>query len=133
MMRARAEKARRLLKVQRDLQRLEEARVAGLQRRRAELSALQEQILAALNAEEGPTGLLVAAFVRRLKSLGEEGARIAEELERRSLALRAQAGRTKYAERRSQAYEQEHAKAQARKELLELLERIVRPQDASLP
>jgi hypothetical protein len=133
MIEARLQKARRLLEVQRGLQRLEEARIAALQGRRAEIAALQVELLDALNADEGPQGLLVVAIVRRLKNLDEEAARLAEELEIRSAALREHAGRAKFAERRSRTYEQQHARALADKELLEVLERLIRPKDASLP
>lgn len=133
MIQARLQKARRLLEVQRGLQRLEEARVAALQSRRAELAALQEELLNALNTDDAPSGLLVDAIIRRLKNLGEEAAGLAEELERRSATLREHAGRAKCAERRSRTYEQQHARAVADKELLEAIERLIRPEDASLP
>jgi len=133
MIQARMQKARRLLEVQRGLQKLEEGRIAVLQSRRAELGALQEELLNALNADDEPSGLLVDVIVRRLKNLGEEAAHIAEELERRSAVLREHAGRVKCAERRSRTYEQQHARALADKELLEAIERIIRPEDASLP
>lgn len=128
MIEARMQKAQRLLKIQRDLQRLEEGKVAVLRGRQAELAALQEEILGALNDDHGLQGLYVNAIVRRLKSLSEESARVEEELESRSAALRAHAGRAKCAERRSRAYEQEHAKASARKELLDVIERCIKPE-----
>jgi hypothetical protein len=129
----RLRKARRLLDVQRGLQRLEEARIAALQGRKAELSALQEELLGALNAEGGPSGLLVDAIVRRLKHLDQEAAGLGEELKRRAAALQEQAGRAKFAERRSRDYEQQHARALADKELLEVIERLIGSEDASLP
>lgn len=127
------QKARRLLEVQRGLQRLEEAKIASLRSRQAELAALQEETIGALNTDDGPHERFVTALVRRLRSLSEEAVRISEELERRSIVLRAHAGRSKCAERRSRAYEQQHARARAQKELLEVIERITRPGDASLP
>jgi hypothetical protein len=133
MIEARMQKARRLLEVQKGLQRLEEAKIAGLRSRQAEVAVLQEELIGALNKDDGLQGLFVVAIVRRLKSLGEEATRLAEELERRSAVLRTHAGRAKWAERRSRVYEQELARARAQKELLELLERIIPPKDASLP
>ncbi len=133
MTKERLNKARRLLQVQTDLKRLEEARIAGLQSRKLEIETLQSELVGALNADEGPPALLIAAVVARLKKLGEETALIAQELEWRTQALREHTGRTKHAERRVRGYEQQHEKGQAQKELLDIIERAIRPDDASLP
>ena len=133
MMKARIRKAQRLLELQRGLQRLEEGKIAGLKSRQAELATLQEDLISALNTDDGPQGLLVVAIVRRLRSLGEETALLAEELERRYATLRTHTARAKYAERRSRTCEEQHAKAQAQKELLEVIERALRSENASLP
>jgi hypothetical protein len=130
---ARLAKARRLLDLNKDLQRLEEHRVAGLRNRQAELAALQEEIFNALSGDGGLQGLFTPMIVRRLKALGEESVRIADELERRSAALLAIAARTKHAERLSRTYEQEHSRAQAARELRDIIERVVRGDNASLP
>lgn len=133
MIETRMHKARRLLEVNRGLQRLEESRIAALQGRQAELASLQEELLGVLNKDEAAQDLMVNAVVRRLSSLNEEAASIAEELERRMLALQAHAGQAKCAERRFRAYEQEHEKSRAQKELLDVIERAIRAGDASLP
>jgi hypothetical protein len=133
MIRARIRKAQRLLELQRGLQRIEEAKIAGLRSRQAELVALQEDLVNALNADEGPQGLLVVAIVRRLKNLGEEAARLGEELERRYETLRGHASRAKVAERRSRTYEEQHARDRAKKELLDVIDQIIRPGNARLP
>lgn len=133
MIEQRMQKARRLLELNRSLQRLEEGRIAGLRSRQDELAALQEEIVNALNTEEGLQGLFVPMIVRRMKSLGDESARVAGEMERRLQTLQKLAGRTKIAERRSRSYEQELAKIRAEKELLDIIERLARPGDASLP
>jgi hypothetical protein len=127
MIEARLRKARRLLDLHRDLKRIEEQRVAGLRSRQAELAALQEETAASLNSDEGLRSLFLPVIVRRLQALGEESQGVAEELERRSRALRTLAGRTKFAERLSRTIEQEMAKALAQKELLEAIERITGP------
>jgi hypothetical protein len=133
MMRARIRKAQRLLELQRGLQRIEEAKIADVRSRQVELAALQEDLMTALNADEGPQGMLVVAIVRRLRNLGEEAARLGEELERRYATLRAHASRAKLAERRSRTYEEQHARDRAKKELLDIVDRIIRPGDARLP
>lgn len=133
MIEARLKNARRLLDLHKGLQRLEEERITGLRSRQAELAALQGELCGSLNTDEGPQGLFVPVIVRRLKSLSEESVRVAEELERRSRALSVLASRTKCAERLSRTYEQRHARARAEKELLDVIERITRPEGASLP
>jgi hypothetical protein len=133
MMRDRIRKAQRLLELQRGLQRIEEARVADVLSRQAELAAVQEDLITALNADEAPQGMLVAAIVRRLKNLSEKAAPLAEELERRYESLRDHSSRAKVAERRSRTYEEQHARDRAKNELLDVIERILRADNASLP
>ena len=130
---ARMQKAQRIHDVQKSLQRLEEERIAVLQSRQAELASLQEEIVGSLNADERIQDLLVPVIVRRLKSLSAESTRLAAELDRRYHALRLIASRTKCAERLSQTYEQQHARACAEKELRDIIERIAQSGDASLP
>lgn len=133
MIEARLRKARRLLDLHKGLQRLEEERITGLRSRQAELAALQEELCGSLNMDDGQRAPFIPVIVRRLKSLSEESVRIAEELERRSRALSLLAARTKCAERLSRTYEQRHTRARAEKELLDVIERLTRPGDASLP
>jgi hypothetical protein len=133
MTQARVQKSRRLLELQRSLQRLEEGKIAGLRGRQSELASLQEELVNTLNTEEGLRGLFVPMIVRRLQSLGDESGRLSEELERRLRTLQTLAGRTKCAERRSRSHEEDFARKQAEKELLEIIERLAGPKDASLP
>jgi len=132
MIKQRLNKARRVLEVQQDLQRLEEVRVAGLRSRQAEIAASREELVATLSNEAMPRQLLLDAIVRRLKRLSEEEVKVAKELERCSELLRQHASRAKCAERRSRDYEQQDAKARADKELQEVVDRVGRPGDASL-
>jgi len=133
MLKARMQKARRLLDLHRDLQRLEEERIAGLRRRQAELAAEEQEAINSLNNDAELQGLFVPVIVKRLTSLGDQAKRLSEEIERRTRALRALAARTKSAERLSRSYEQQHTRAEAQKELLDIIERITQPKDASLP
>lgn len=133
MVKSRLQKAKRLLDVQRSLQRLEEERVAGLKVRQSDLAARQEEVVGALSEDEGLQGLFTPVIVRRLKSLGEETVRVSEELERRSKSLLTLATRRKHAERLVRAYQQQHSRAVADKELIDVIERLLRVDDASLP
>lgn len=133
MIEARMQKAQRLHRIHKNLQRLEEERVAGLQRRLAELEMRQEEIVNSLNSDGELQSMFMPMIVRRLKALREESGRVAEEIERRVRALRSMAARTKYAERLSDTYEQQHERAREEKELLDVIERATRSGDASLP
>ena len=133
MTEARMRKAQRLHDVQKGLQRLEEGRISVLRSRQAEIASLQEEIIGSLNSDGQIQDVLVSAIVRRLKSLSEESIRLAAELERRYQALRTIAPRTKCAERLSNTYEQQHARASAEKELRDIIERIAHSEYASLP
>lgn len=133
MIKARLLKARRLLDLHKSLQRIEEECIAGLKSRQAELAAQQEEMIGSLSGNDGLHGAFMPVIVRRLKLLSEEATRIGEEIERRTRGLQALGARTKYAERMSRTYEQQQTKARAEKELLDIIERSARPDDASLP
>ena len=133
MTEARMRKAQRLHDVQKGLQRLEEGRISVLRSRQAEIASLQEEIIGSLNSDGQIQDVLVSAIVRRLKALSEESIRLAAELERCYQALRTIAPRTKCAERLSNTYEQQHARASAEKELRDIIERIAHSEYASLP
>ncbi len=128
MIEARRRKARRILDVQQDLQRLEEERLAALKSRKAGLASLQEEAVASLQ------GVFAAVAIKRLKSLGEESLRLDTEIERRSHSLRVLATRTKYAERLVRNYDQQCDRIAAEKDLMDIIERALRNgDDASLP
>lgn len=133
MTKVRMQRAQRLLSLHEGLQRVEEQRVAALKGRLDELAAQQEEAIALLHSDDGPRHHFIPGLVRRLKSLREEQMRLTGEFERRSGELRALAARTKYAERLSLTYEQQDARRRAEKELLNVIERSTRTDDASLP
>ena len=133
MIEQRVRKSRRLLAVQQDLQRIEEERVAGLKRRQVEISTLQQEAIDALSADEALQGVFTSIIVKRLQALGEEKLRIDAEMERRLRILQAAAARTKYAEKLNRGYEQQRAKTISDKELMDVIERALRIDDASLP
>lgn len=133
MLAARLKKARRLLDLHNDLQRLEEQRIAALRRREVELATMQEELVGTLNGEAGLQGLFMPSIVKRMKSLSEEAVRVGEELKRRLVALQTIAARAKHAERLSRTYEEEYARVEAAQELRDIIERVARPRDASLP
>jgi len=133
MIKARMEKAKRLLDLSRDLQRLEEDRLVRLRNRQAEIATQQEELVGSLNSDGGLQGLLMPVIVRRLKALGDEAVLVEQDIERRASALRGLATRTKYAERLSRGYEQQNKRMEAQRDLLDVIERILRNDNASLP
>ena len=129
MIKQRLKKAKRLHDVQESLQQIEEERIARLRARKDEIARQQSDIVSALSADAG----LERLYVGRLKSLSEESTRIDKEIEFRSRALLAIATRTKFAERLVRNYAQQDAKVDAEKQLLDIIDRIARGDDASLP
>lgn len=129
MIKQRLKKAKRLHDVQESLQQIEEERIARLRARKDDIARQQSDIVSALSADAG----LERLYVGRLKSLSEESTRIDKEIEFRSRALLAIATRTKFAERLVRNYAQQDAKVDAEKQLLDIIDRIARGDDASLP
>ncbi len=129
MIKQRLKKAKRLHDVQESLQQIEEERIARLRARKEDIARQQSDIVSALSADAG----LERLYVGRLKSLSEEATRIDKEIEFRSRALLAIATRTKFAERLVRNYAQQDAKVDAEKQLLDIIDRIARGDDASLP
>lgn len=133
MVKARLEKAKRLLDLSRDLQRLEEDRLAQLRNRKAEIAVQQEELIGSLDSDTSLQGLLMPVIVRRLKGLGDEATLVEQDIERRTSSLRSLATRTKYAERLSRNYQQQHTRMEGEKELLDVIERVLRTTGARLP
>ncbi|CAN1723982.1 Flagellar FliJ protein [Hyphomicrobium sp. 1Nfss2.1] len=129
MIKQRLKKAKRLHDVQESLQQIEEERIARLRARKDDIARQQSDIVSALSADAG----LERLYVGRLKSLSEEATRVDKEMEFRSRTLLAIATRTKFAERLVRNYEQQDAKVDAEKQLLDIIDRIARGDDASLP
>jgi len=133
MVKARLEKAKRLLDLSRDLQRLEEDRLVQLRNRKAEIAVQQEELIGSLDSDTSLQGLLMPVIVRRLKGLGDEAMLVEQDIERRTSSLRSLATRTKYAERLSRNYQQQHTRMEGEKELLNVIERVLRTTGARLP
>lgn len=70
--RARLLKLQRLLRLQEQLHRQAEWKLAALQRQEAELQETQKALVGALNDTDALHGLFVAATARRLKAVGAE-------------------------------------------------------------
>jgi hypothetical protein len=129
----RSEKARRVLSAQQQLLRIEQWKVAELQRRLAALEASQVELIGALNDTNALHGLFIDATARRLGSLAEEAERVAREAHTQSLKANEHAARVRIADRLAQAIVEDEERAAERKELMEIIEQVVNLGRTSLP
>lgn len=132
-MRSKAQKARRLVSVQAQMKRMEEWKLADLERRLAEGEAAQREIIAALNEDHALYGLFIDTTARRLRALAEEAGRLRDAKDVQARRVLACAGWLKSAERLAAAAEGELEREVAKKELLDVFEAFAACRDASLP
>lgn len=132
-MRKRADKSRRILTAQQQLHRIEQWKMATLQRRLAELEASQLELISALNDTNALHGLFIDTTARRLSSLAEEAERVVREKNAQSLKLTEHASRVKSAEQLAQAIELDVQREGENKELLDIVEQFVNRKSTSLP
>ena len=78
-MSAQARKIHRILAVQQQLYRIEEWKLADLERTLERLEVSQREVIGALNEDDALQGLFIDAMARRLRSLGEEASRVGQE------------------------------------------------------
>lgn len=132
-MQSRAKKIRRIVKAQAQLKLAEEWRLRSLEGQLAEVEASERELLASLGTDNALHGLFLDATVRRLRSVTEDAARIAEQRDRQACKLLVSATRLRSAERLSEAAEREVERDVEKKELLDLIEQLAARPDASLP
>ena len=107
--------------------------MAELERHLAELEALQVELISALNDTNALHGLFIDTTARRLSTTAEQAERVAREKEVQSLKVKEHAVRVKISERLTLAQEQEAAREQEAKELLDVVEQAVGRKRTSLP
>jgi hypothetical protein len=132
-MQNRAEKTRRVASVQAQIKRLEEWKLAELERRLAKSEEAQRETIAALNQDHPLHGLFIDVIARRLRTLTEEASRTRDIRDVQGRRLLACAGRSKSADRLAAAADRAEQRDIAKKELLELVETLAARRDASLP
>jgi uncharacterized coiled-coil protein SlyX len=84
---SRIEKTKRIVAVQKQLQRIEDWKMVELQRRLNELETSQEATIRAISDEEIMRGELVELAVRRLRSLVREAGEVTPRKKRRPPAF----------------------------------------------
>jgi hypothetical protein len=126
-------KIERILAVQKQLHRLAEWDVAALDRKKAELTSGQAELVAALNDHESLQGIFIDAMARRLAALAREADKVsaaravmAERLTEAGLKL-------KRTERITGRLRREREAALGKRGFADLLDLLARPDKASFP
>jgi hypothetical protein len=120
-------KVHRILGVQQQLHRIEEWRLADLDRTLRELATSERDLIRALNEDEALQGLFIDATARRLASIAEQAARVGKERTAQEQRLLEHAARKVCAERLAQAVDREVAQAADKRNLLDAIERFIAP------
>ena len=120
-------KIHRILDVQQQLHRIEEWRLADLDRTLLALAASEQELIRALNEDDALQGLFIDAMARRLASIAEQAARVGEEKTAQEQRLLEHAARKVCAERLVQAVDREVAQAADKRNLLDAIERFIAP------
>lgn len=120
-------KIHRILDVQQQLHRIEEWRLADLDRALLALAATEQELIRALNEDDALQGLFIDATARRLASIAEQAARVGEEKTAQEQRLLEHAARKVCAERLVQAVDREVAQAADKRALLDAIERFIAP------
>src|SRR5512134_1499451 len=120
-------KIHRILGVQQQLHRIEEWRLADLDRTLRELAATEQDLIRALNEDEALQGLFIDATARRLASIAEQAARVGKEKTAQEQRLLEHAARKICAERLAQTVDREVAQAADKRNLLDAIERFIAP------
>lgn len=129
----RLRKTRRLLRVQEQLHRITEWKIAALQRQATEVEQAREEIIKTFNGDDALHGLFVEAASRRLQSLAGQASQLQEEQDRQTKIALEQAMQVKRTERMIGTLAAERRREGEKKDLLVLLDGMASKTDASLP
>ena len=132
-MKKRVDKSRRILAAEAQLYRIEQLRMAALERRAAELETTQVELIAALNDSDALQGLFIDTTARRLSSISEDAELVRREKAAQALKLKEHAARVKVSERLHREHAQDFERDKEGKELLEVVEQFVGRKRTSLP
>jgi hypothetical protein len=124
-MSTRVQRSRRILALQEQLHRVERWKLLDLQRRAAELDALQRELIAALNDSDALQGLFLDATARRLMSIAQEADKVGREEAAQIVRVGEHAMRVACAERLSETVDRQAARASEKQALLEVIDRLV--------
>ena len=130
----RRDKIRRIKRLQADLHRLAEWRLAKLAQQERSLAEQQEAMLVSLNDEDALHGMFVGAMARRLKSLSGESEVVRAMHDAQSERVLTEAKRLKRVDQMAGRVEDEHRRDAEKRELAQIVDALLaRRGDASLP
>lgn len=132
-MKDRVDRVGRILALQRQLHRIEEWRLADVQRRIAALEVAQQELINALNEDDALHGLFIDTLARHLRALSEEAGQLMVEKELQSHRLIEHTSRLKAVERLFAQVDEALARATDRKALDQLIDSLVSRRAASFP
>lgn len=121
-MRERVQSLKRILDVQRHLHSMEEVKYARLKQALAACQGEQRALAEALSGDDALHGLFMDVTVRRIKSLQQEEARLAPQVDAQAKVLVQHAGRLRNSERLAEELGIEVRRTEEREELERLLE-----------
>jgi hypothetical protein len=122
----------RILSVQQQLRKIEEAKLGELQRKLQGIKDEQVALVSAMNDDGALQNLFLGTMALRLKALAEHEKRADSAVNRQSVAVREEATKDKTAERLAKRRADEEQAKQTQKELDGILELLAHPRDASL-
>lgn len=132
-MQDRVRKSRRILAAQQQLLRIEQWKLAEIERELSDLTSAQVEIIGALNDSDALHGLFIDTRARRLSTLAEEAERVARRKNDQSLTMGVHAARVHVAERLAHSVLQDAEREEERKELLDIIEQHLANKRTSLP
>lgn len=132
-MAARLDKLKRIAAVQAKLHRIEEFRLAEMQRRSAELAREEETLVATFNDDDTFAGVFVAAMARQLRRIAQESTRVETSKATQAGVVRDAALRLKRTERHADRMAQSVRRDDERRLLRELIEALGTPRDDASP
>lgn len=132
-MRDRVDKVKRILAAEAQLHRIEQWKMAEIERQLAELDAMQVELIGALNDTNALHGLFIDTTARRLSTVAEQAERVRREKAAQALILKEHATRVKGCERLLRESELNFERDKETKELLDVVEQYVGSKRTSLP
>lgn len=123
----------RILKIQTELHRLAERKLAEAKAKDAAVSSEKTELIEALNHHSVFYGAFIYPMAKRLRLLDETAQKLATEIEVKTRDVVSQAIRKKGVERLHASLQTEWEHNEGKRELQELIERSADPGKASLP
>lgn len=125
-----AKSAARILSVQGQMRKIEEAKLGELQRKLQSLRDEQVSLIAAMNDDGALQSLFLDTMATRMRSLVEQEKTVEQKVNVQALAVLQEAGKEKAAERIARRRAIEEQAKQAQKQLDEVLEVFLLPSSA---